>query len=566
MRPIHLIIALALLLLPSMAEGAKSAKRKSLPPAGINVLGQVTCEGKPVAGVTVSDGALTTKTDSLGRYQFASLKFYGCVFIVTPSGYEPTCRRGVLPQFWASLDSRKPEKVEYHDFELRRVDNRRHRIIVSADLHLANRNEDMLQFKRLYIPAVKRVAEEAKRDSLPVYSILLGDLSLTQAWYSNEFDIDDALHSLVACRYPTMLYTVMGELDYDGAIPASPLTDYRAEEMYVASCGPRFYAINIGDVHYIVLDSTIFLNEPGDGKYPTDIVGKRNFDRRISADQLAWLRRDLAEIDDKSRPVVVCMHHGAFRSNAKGVISRTFTKPEYTDSLTACFKEFTNVHFLSGHTHRRQVSKVKELPNITAHNITSVCGNNWESGFNFYPHICSDGMDAGFEVFTIDGRNISWQSRSIEHDNRTFRAYDMTAVGKYYRRDADVKNMLRDIKTRINYGNGSFRDYIYINYWGEEPGSKLEVIANGKHLKPKRINQDDPLFTIASSVVRHRNNRGKKLSLGKNSAQHMFRVKIDTTVTRVFIRATDPFGRIFEDSVIRPSRWVPTTDRRAKRR
>ena len=124
MRPIHLIIALALLLLPSMAEGAKSTKRKSLPPAGINVLGQVTCEGKPVAGVTVSDGALMTKTDSLGRYQFASLKFYGCVFIVTPSGYEPTCRRGVLPQFWASLDSRKPEKVEYHDFELRRVDNR----------------------------------------------------------------------------------------------------------------------------------------------------------------------------------------------------------------------------------------------------------------------------------------------------------------------------------------------------------------------------------------------------------------------------------------------------------
>jgi hypothetical protein len=94
----------------------------------------------------------------------------------------------------------------------------------------------------------------------------------------------------------------------------------------------------------------------------------------------------------------------------------------------------------------------------------------------------------------------------------------------------------------------------------------LEVIANGKRLKPKRILQDDPLFTIASSVVRHRNNRGKKLSLGKNSAQHMFRVKIDTTVTRVFIRATDPFGRIFEDSVILPSRWVPTTDRRAKRR
>ncbi len=522
-----------------------------------NIFGTVTCDGAPLADVIVSDGAVFTKTDSLGRYSLSSLKYYGSVFIITPSGYEPTCKKGVLPQFWAPLNNRKPTKIEQHDFSLRKVDNRRHRMIVSADMHLANRNEDLLQLKKTYIPAVRRVAEQAKRDTMAVYSIILGDLSVCGSWYSAEFDVSDAIHAIASSGYPTPLYTVMGEQDYDGAVAASPMTDYKAEQLYVRSCGPRFYSMNIGEVHYVVLDNTVFLNEPGDGKYPTEIVGKRNYERRVSADQLAWLRRDLSFVEDKQTPIVVCMHHNVFRTASKGKLIKALSRPEDTDSLVACLRDFANVRFLTGHSHRRRVSVSKELPNIVEHNITAASGNNWESNYNGYPHICSDGMDAGFEVFSFEGRKLSWEFVSQQNPQRTFRAYDMNCVGEYYRTNADVQNFTRNYTTRINYGAPSFAGYVYINYWCEEPKSKIEVFEGDRKLKVQHIWQDDPLFTVSSSVVRFRNGRGRKMTFGKNNALHMFRAKTDSTATTIRIRTTDPFGRTFEDSLVRPHPFPP---------
>ena len=544
-----LLISILLALLPAHAF----AKESVTLPAGTTVYGRVTCQGEPMAGVTVSDGALFTETDSEGRYALQSLKFYGSIFIITPSGYDPVCEKGVLPRFWASLNTRKPTKCEQHDFQLIKRDNQHHRLIVASDPALSNRNEDLLQFKRIFMPAAKRVAERAKQDSIPIYSIILGDLSVNSHWYSAEFDVSDAISTFVSSRYPTPLYTVMGERDHDGAIPSGVLTDYRSEQLYVESCGPRFYSMNIGRVHYVVLDNTVFLNEPGNGKYPSEITGKRNFDRRVSADQLSWLRRDLSRVEDKSRPIVVCMHHNTIRTNNKGLMVKALTKEADADSLIACFKDFKNVRFLTGHSARRRISAPKELPNIMEHSISSISGNGWETALNEFPHICADGTDGGFEIFTMDGDSCSWQFHSLQNGNRTFRAYDMNEVRKHYCSDPDTKQLVREHTSRINYGTSSFADYVYINWWGDEPGAKLEISANGNALKPKRIYQDDPLFTQASTVVRLRNARGRRqVSFSKNNCQHLYRVKADSTMTTLHIRATDPFGRIFEDSIVRP--------------
>ena len=53
------------------------AKREVVGSKGANVVGVVTCDGKPMEGVLVSDGALFARTDSLGVYSLASLKYYG---------------------------------------------------------------------------------------------------------------------------------------------------------------------------------------------------------------------------------------------------------------------------------------------------------------------------------------------------------------------------------------------------------------------------------------------------------------------------------------------------------
>ena len=302
----------------------------------------------------------------------------------------------------------------------------------------------------------------------------------------------------------------------------------------------------------------VFRNDPGDGKYPTEIVGKRNFDSRVSADCLAWLRRDLELVKDKSTPIMVCMHHGAIRKSNKGSIIKSFTKPEYVDSLIAAFKDFSTVRFITAHAHRRRVSDPKELKNITEHTITPLGGNGWESSYNGFDHMCSDGATAGFEIFDYDGRDVKWSYRSVHDEKRTFRAYDMNSVMEYYRQNEDVKAMVQAYPNkRVNYGIANFANYVYINYWADEPKAKLEVWEGDKKLKPRRVYQDDPLFTIASVVVRHKNSRGRKLNFGRNSSQHLFRVKTDTATTVVKIRATDPFGRTFIDSLVRPTPFPP---------
>lgn len=526
------------------------------PPPAATVTGTVTCDGKPLAGVTVSDGVLFATTDDTGYYALASKKFQGTVFVITPSGYEPVCRKGVLPQFWAALKSRKPDKPERHDFVLKRCDNRRHRMIISADLHLANRSEDLLQLKNTYIPAIREAVEEARRDSLPVYSIILGDLSSSAHWYSSEFDIGDALHSIVASGYPAMLYTVMGEQDYDGATPCSGATDYNAERMYVYACGPKYYSMNIGDIHYVVLDNTVFRNEAGEGPYPTEIVGKRNYDRFVTSDQLAWLRRDLALVADKATPIVVCMHHNAFRSSPKGALVNSFSDKRWLDSLTHCLRDFGNVHFFTGHSHRKRTVVSSELPNIVEHDLPSASGNAWVTVFDGFRHLCPDGTAPGFDICTMDGRDISWVYRTEEHGNAAFRAYDMNEVGKYYRENEDVRRFVKEYPARIDYGSQTFADYVYINWWGFEPDAKIEVWENDKPLKVRQIYQEDPLFTISSDVFRLKNSR-KKPTIRKNTCQHLFRVKTSSPESPVRIRTTDRFGNVCEETIVRPFPFEP---------
>lgn len=543
-----------LLLLLTLAAFPSAAA--ATPPPAATVTGTVTCDGKPLAGVTVSDGVLFATTDDTGSYTLASKKFQGTVFVITPSGYEPVCRKGVLPQFWAALKSRKPDKPERHDFVLKRCDNRRHRMIVSADLHLANRSEDLLQLKNTYIPAIREAVEEARRDSLPVYSIILGDLSSSAHWYSSEFDIGDALHSVVASGYPTMLYTVMGEQDYDGATPCSGATDHNAERMYVYACGPKYYSMNIGDIHYVVLDNTVFRNEAGEGPYPTEIVGKRNYDRFVTSDQLAWLRRDLALVTDKATPVVVCMHHNAFRSSPKGALVNSFTDKRWLDSLTHCLRDFGNVHFFTGHSHRKRTAVSSELPNIVEHDLPSASGNAWVTVFDGFRHLCPDGTAPGFDICTMDGRDISWVYRTEEHGNTAFRAYDMNEVGKYYRENEDVRRFVKEYPARIDYGSQTFADCVYINWWGFEPAAKIEVWENDKPLKVRQIYQEDPLFAVSSDVFRLKNSR-KKPTIRKNTCQHLFRVKTSSPESPVRIRTTDRFGNVCEETIVRPLPFEP---------
>ena len=521
---------------------AKPAKRDS-----ITIFGRVLCEGKPLADVPVSDGVHIVKTDSLGRYNIASHKFQNTVFVITPSGYEPECNKRILPRFW-SLLRKKREVAEQHDFNLKKRDQSNHRIIFMSNLYLHNSNDDLLQFKRNTIPAARNIVAEVG-DSTAVYTILVGDISNCPHWYSREFDVDDAVSLIASLRYPTMLYTVMGDQDNDGAVPGTGLTDYKAERQYVYSCGPKYYSMNIGEVHYIVLDNTVFRNEAGKGKYPTEIVGKRNYDRFVTIDQLDWLRKDLALIKDKSQPIVVCMHQTAFTSNSKNRISKRFSKPEHLDSLTNCFADFRNVHFVTAGSTDRRTFKANELPNIVSHEVGSTSGDRWKTGYSGYEQITPAGVPAGFEIFDIKGKQISWHYTDEKGSNKPFRVYDMAKVGHYYRENLDMQNLLREYpKTFINYAAPEFALQLYINWWGQEKGAKLEVFEDNKPLRVRQIHQADPLFVATSSAITLKHSR-KKPRMGRNNCQHLLRVQRTSPTSTIRVKATSPFGEVYEEII-----------------
>lgn len=64
-----------------------------------NIRGKVTIDGKPLAGVQVSDGVNIVLTDSKGRYCIDSKKADSVVFITTPSDAVAVSEDGSGPVF-----------------------------------------------------------------------------------------------------------------------------------------------------------------------------------------------------------------------------------------------------------------------------------------------------------------------------------------------------------------------------------------------------------------------------------------------------------------------------------
>ena len=273
--------------------------------------GVVYGDGAPLAGVCVSDGVQFATTDAAGRYRIESDKSAGFVFAVTPSNWVAAEADGVQPLFWAALDE-ADARDEQHDFHFASVDQSRYTVMFFTDLHLTNSSEkrDLDHYRSIALASISDEAAQASARG-PVYSLNLGDLSHDLYWYQYDFDVSSAKRFLEQNGFPTLLYSIPGNHDNDGATPAGVGVDRRAEHLYRRTFGPTYYAMNIGDVHWIMMDNIIYKNTPGKGKKNVGVVGARDYDKGFTPEQLAWLRRDLATVD-ASKTVCLCTHCPVF--------------------------------------------------------------------------------------------------------------------------------------------------------------------------------------------------------------------------------------------------------------
>lgn len=336
-----------------------------------DVKGCVTANGKPLQGVVVSDGENFAVTDAKGAFTLETGVKAPFVFVVTPSGYIAQQQQG-FPQFYLPIDGRKS-----YDFDLLPFAAEGYELLAVGDPQPQN-EEHMARLAGEVIPGLQSVADECReRNSLPEVGIILGDI----VW-DRMYLMPDVKREFARLGIP--FYPVIGNHDHDLACD----NDFDATHAYRDNFGPTYYAFNLGDTYFIVLDDI-------------EYYGKKEYDERINDTQLAWLEKYVRYIPEGSR-VCVAMHAPAmkyWRDNNQQPSNRRLFK------LLADYE----LHLLTGHTHIN--SNYDVAPGIVEHNVGQINGNLWHAPLN------SDGSTKGLCIITDRDGEWTWLYRTLGHDD-----------------------------------------------------------------------------------------------------------------------------------------------------
>ena len=266
--------------------------------------------GTPVANAGISDGRNIVTTGPDGRYHIDTDKANGYLFVITPAGYEPATSNVNRPKFWRLLTA-PADTDEEIDFKLRKVDDSRFAFITLADIQIGNQRNDVHVFSTKSVPDINRTIDSLRGNGLEPFAITLGDQSWDLYWHKNNYGLPEALADLEKIECP--VYNVIGNHDHNPRVAG----DRHSSDTWRKLVGPNYYSFNKGNVHFVILDNVNYINE---GATPGK-TGKRNYTDSISAEQMGWLKQDLARIC-RDTPIVIAMHVPLYRRNARAVRRR----------------------------------------------------------------------------------------------------------------------------------------------------------------------------------------------------------------------------------------------------
>ena len=529
------LILMLLVAVTVSAQSNFSSALKAKADKGANVYGVVECNGVPVEGVAVSDGYKVVLTNKKGQYSFASEKKNGNIFITIPSGYEAlTEGDDVVPQFWASV-SEDVAAVERHDFALKAVNNDKHIIVAVADIHIANHHNDLPNFRDIFLPSLRAELEQYRNAGIPIYTLCLGDSTHEIYWYDYLYDISNFRKTLAEVKYPTPLFNTMGNHDNDGAVAQCPTVDFDATEKYRKAFGPTYYSFNIGKVHYITYD--------------------------ISAEQMAWLKQDLALVTDKSTPIVIGVHAPIFRyKNGRDGVVNIALPEQNSKEFVELLSPFSNVQVFSGHSHRNRVtfgrsdSAQPEIANITEHNIVSVAGSLWYSSGFGGPMLGSMGEPAGCKIFNINDKNIEWYFKATQFPTtEQFRCYDMNAVRDYFINNGETRVFYDHFPARTDFAKWETDNSVMIHVWDWCDGWKIEITENGTPLEVVRRKTESPQMIVGLDIpnslwLQKFDDKYNKVK----HHPHMFHAVASAPDTTLEVTVTDCFGNVYRQTMVRP--------------
>ena len=514
--------------------------------SGKNIKGVIYCNGRGIPNVVVSDGVEVTKSDANGIYYLQSEKKHGYVFISVPSNYE-VATVNKLPQFYKPVAG--ITTVNQCDFELFESNNENYVVIAMADMHLANRNSDISQFKNGFYAEVAAYATQVKNSGKKIYGLTLGDMTWDAYWYSNSYSLPNYVNDIDGIGF--QIFNTMGNHDND----PYQVGDFDAEAAFKSKIGPSYYSFNLGQIHYVVLDDISYINSGGS----QGVVGDRNYTGSITSEQLSWLSKDLSEVTDKTKPLVIAMHIPLYTItgiDAQGKDRLSLNLTSSGSSLINILSQFTSVKILSGHTH---VNKNMEISNnLYEYNIASVCATWWWTGRSDYGnnHIAPDGSTGGYGIIEVAGNTFKYKYKGIG-TNKGFRAYDRNMIeitNDKYAPNATGSYAISAAAYPGEYSNKSTSNNVLINVFNWDSACSLEVKENGKTLDVTRKFVKDPLHIISYPMKRF--NLNAEPTFDSATTSHMFEVTASNATSTLEIKLTDRFGNIYTESMTRPKPFI----------
>lgn len=353
------------------------------------ISGSVSSLGKPLQGVSVSDGYQVVQTNEQGKFNFTCGAKSNFVFISLPSGYQIPLLDNGSAQIFMPIDKSKAKSK--YDFKLTPCLNgdSKHSFLVLADPQIQKPDEAQMFLDQTIVDIIKLKPTLNQE----VFAFGCGDL----VWDRHELF---AQYNQGVQQTGIGFFQVFGNHDADLQQRSDEKSTSTFQQMY----GPTYYSFNKGSAHYVVMDDVFFI---GKGK---EYIGY------LSEDQLQWLSQDLKYVP-KGSLVILAMHIPSYTGH--------FLREPNSTSLGAMVSnrehlyeilEPFNAHILSGHTHFNENIQIKE--NLYEHCHGTVCGAWWSGP------ICVDGTPSGYGVYEVDGPNLSWYYKATgESADFQFRVY-----------------------------------------------------------------------------------------------------------------------------------------------
>ena len=336
------------------------------------VSGKVHSGAKVLQGVIVTDGSSFTKTRGDGTFKLNADNKARFVYIITPSGYVADYRSGT-PEFYKEASDNEL------DFNLEKTARSSSYTLFSVSDPQIRNNNQLKQFAGLPFEDLKAEGKKYGKKG-PVVAIMLGD----SGWDKNLPTLLPEYKKKIS-RLGFPVYTVTGNHDYN---KERSFKNYSKD--YFDNFGPYNYAFWMGKDLVLCVNNIIYYKE-------------KEYVEGYSEEVLKFVENLLKYVPKKTH-IFMAQHCPIDR----------WWRPEDTrrivngDKMLALL-EGRKVDILSGHTHI--MNNYRITPDIMDHNAPSICGSWWFADW------CRDGVPAGYEIFNVKGKDISWFYRSLGHDD-----------------------------------------------------------------------------------------------------------------------------------------------------